>query len=83
MKWIKNWLIDKHRCIFNSPEEKKKSLFLETLYICFQPIVKNANPSIVEPLLVLLKTLHLEVQFEGECNVPLDLLSVSVSGLVK
>jgi len=31
----------------------------------FQPIVKNANPSIVEPLLNLLKTLHLEVQFEG------------------
>lgn len=30
-----------------------------------QPIVKNANPSIVEPLLNLLKTLHLEVQFEA------------------
>lgn len=30
-----------------------------------QPIVKNANPSIIEPLLNLLKTLHLEVQFEA------------------
>lgn len=30
-----------------------------------QPIVKNANASIVEPLLNLLKTLHLEVQFEA------------------
>lgn len=30
-----------------------------------QPIVKNANPSILEPLLNLLKTLHLEVQFEA------------------
>ena len=34
-----------------------------------QPIVKNANPSIVEPLLNLLKTLHLEVQFEGRILV--------------
>ncbi|XP_033738661.1 armadillo-like helical domain containing protein 1 [Pecten maximus] len=30
-----------------------------------QPIVQTANVSIVEPLLNLLKTLHLEVQFEG------------------
>ena len=30
-----------------------------------QPIVEQANPSIVEPLLNLLRTLHLEVQFEG------------------
>ncbi|CAG2202989.1 Armadillo-like helical domain containing protein 1 [Mytilus edulis] len=30
-----------------------------------QPIVKSANPSIVEPLLNLLKTLHLEVQYEA------------------
>ena len=27
--------------------------------------MKNANPSIVEPLLNLLKTLHLEVQYEA------------------
>ena len=31
----------------------------------FQPIVKVANLSMVEPLLGLLKTLHLEVQYEG------------------
>lgn len=30
-----------------------------------QPIVKEANNSIIEPLLNLLKTLHLEVQFEA------------------
>ncbi|XP_076441453.1 armadillo-like helical domain containing protein 1 [Babylonia areolata] len=30
-----------------------------------QPIVEHANPSIVEPLLNLLRTLHLEVQFEA------------------
>ncbi|KAL8622431.1 hypothetical protein ACOMHN_034096 [Nucella lapillus] len=30
-----------------------------------QPIVEQANPSIVEPLLNLLRTLHLEVQFEA------------------
>lgn len=30
-----------------------------------QPIVEHANPNIVEPLLNLLKTLHLEVQFEA------------------
>lgn len=34
-------------------------------YPLSQPIVKNANANIVEPLLTLLKTLHLEVQFEG------------------
>ncbi|KAK7100658.1 armadillo-like helical domain containing protein 1 isoform X2 [Littorina saxatilis] len=30
-----------------------------------QPIVEQANPNIVEPLLNLLRTLHLEVQFEA------------------
>lgn len=30
-----------------------------------QPIVEQANPTIVEPLLHLLRTLHLEVQFEA------------------
>ena len=34
--------------------------------ILFQPIVGHANPTIVEPLLNLLKTLHLEVQYEGK-----------------
>ncbi len=32
----------------------------------FQPIVKAALPIIIEPLLNLLKTLHLEVQYEGK-----------------
>ena len=36
------------------------------VYFKLQPIVKSANPNLVEPLLNLLKTLHLEVQFEGE-----------------
>jgi len=36
-----------------------------TNIVILQPIVKSANPSIVEPLLNLLKTLHLEVQYEG------------------
>ena len=31
-----------------------------------QPIVGVANATIIEPLLNLLRTLHLEVQFEGE-----------------
>ena len=30
-----------------------------------QPIVKNANQALVEPLLDVLKTQHLEVQYEG------------------
>ncbi|KAK3592153.1 hypothetical protein CHS0354_019445 [Potamilus streckersoni] len=30
-----------------------------------QPVVRTTNPSIVEPLLNLLRTLHLEVQFEA------------------
>nr|KAG5714104.1 hypothetical protein BaRGS_020432 [Batillaria attramentaria] len=30
-----------------------------------QPVIEHANPTIVEPLLSLLKTLHLEVQFEA------------------
>ena len=34
-----------------------------------QPIVGQANPSIVEPLLNLLRTLHLEVQFEGMASL--------------
>ncbi|VDH94243.1 Hypothetical predicted protein, partial [Mytilus galloprovincialis] len=34
-----------------------------------QPIVKSANPSIVEPLLNLLKTLHLEVQYEESSDI--------------
>ena len=31
----------------------------------FQPIVKTALPILVDPLLNLLRTLHLEVQYEG------------------
>ncbi|XP_052775709.1 armadillo-like helical domain containing protein 1 [Mya arenaria] len=44
-----------------------------------QPIVKNANPSIVEPLLNLLKTLHLEVQFEA-IELIKELMDYEVSG---
>ncbi|KAJ8305782.1 hypothetical protein KUTeg_016327 [Tegillarca granosa] len=43
---------------------KAQQMAAQTLRIV-QPIVKAANPSIVEPLLNILKTLHLEVQFEG------------------
>ena len=49
---------------------KNRSILHRRVIVMFsisnsQPIVKNANASIVEPLLNLLKTLHLEVQFEG------------------
>ncbi|XP_060562979.1 armadillo-like helical domain containing protein 1 [Ruditapes philippinarum] len=51
-----------------------------------QPIVKNANPSIIEPLLNLLKTLHLEVQFEAieliKELMDYDVGAVLLSGLV-
>ncbi|XP_048760095.1 armadillo-like helical domain containing protein 1 [Ostrea edulis] len=43
---------------------KAQQMAAQSLRI-IQPIVKNANPNIVEPLLNLLKTLHLEVQFEA------------------
>ncbi|ESP05225.1 hypothetical protein LOTGIDRAFT_227885 [Lottia gigantea] len=51
-----------------------------------QPIVDQANPNIVEPLLNLLRTLHLEVQFEAiELIKELMIYDVStslLSGLV-
>lgn len=55
-----------------------------------QPIVQTANASIVEPLLNLLKTLHLEVQFEGielikelmEYEEVADLLQKGLVGLL-
>ncbi|XP_064624943.1 armadillo-like helical domain containing protein 1 isoform X1 [Lineus longissimus] len=46
----------------NSP--KAQQMAAQTLRVV-QPIVGAANPSIVEPLLTLFKTLHLEVQYEA------------------
>lgn len=43
---------------------KAQQMAAQTLRVV-QPIVESANPSIVEPVLNLLKTLHLEVQYEA------------------
>lgn len=43
---------------------KAQQMAAQTLRVV-QPIVRNANPSIVEPLLNLLRSLHLEVQDEA------------------
>lgn len=43
---------------------KAQQMAAHTLRIV-QPIVEKANPNIVDPLLNLLRTLHLEVQYEG------------------
>lgn len=65
---------------------KAQQMAAATLRIV-QPIVKTANPSIVEPLLNLLKTLHLEVQYEA-IELIKDLMEYEVKdnllkGLVK
>lgn len=65
---------------------KAQQMAAQTLRVV-QPIVKQANPSIVEPLLNLLKTLHLEVQYEA-IELIKDLMSYDVRdallrGLVK
>ena len=39
------------------------------LFRFVQPIVETANPSLVEPLLNLLATVHLEVQYEGNMQI--------------
>ncbi|XP_072254314.1 armadillo-like helical domain containing protein 1, partial [Pyxicephalus adspersus] len=45
---------------------KAQHLTLQTLRTV-QGIVKTAHPSIVEPLLAVLQSMHLEVQNEGKC----------------
>lgn len=63
-------IVYKLLCYFYSTQTIVKTIFIVTYpYFPTQAIVKTANPSIVEPLLNLLKTLHLEVQFEGMQNV--------------
>ncbi|XP_002741408.1 armadillo-like helical domain containing protein 1 [Saccoglossus kowalevskii] len=47
-----------------STSPKAQQMASQTLRIV-QPIVGQANPSIVEPVLNLLRTLHLEVQYEA------------------
>ena len=42
-----------------------------------QPIVGTANPTIVEPVLMLLRSLHLEVQYEA-CELIKDLMNYDV-----
>lgn len=37
-------------------------------FVFVQPIIKTTHHSIVEPLLNLLRSLHLEVQYEGKCT---------------
>jgi len=37
-------------------------------YVFVQPVIKTAHHSIVEPLLNLLRSQHLEVQYEGKCT---------------
>ena len=46
-------------------------------FICQQPIVGAANPTIVEPVLMLLRSLHLEVQYEA-CELIKDLMQYDV-----
>ncbi|KAK2138580.1 hypothetical protein LSH36_2776g00005, partial [Paralvinella palmiformis] len=65
---------------------KAQQMAAQTLRVV-QPIVKSANPSIVDPLLNLLKTLHLEVQYEA-IELVKDLMDYEVQdpllkGLVK
>lgn len=42
-----------------------------------QPIVGAANPTIVEPVLMLLRSLHLEVQYEA-CELIKELMEYDV-----
>ncbi|CAH1776102.1 unnamed protein product [Owenia fusiformis] len=65
---------------------KAQQMAAQTLRVV-QPIVKTANPTLIEPLLSLLRTLHLEVQFEA-IELMKDLMNYDIqqsllSGLVK
>lgn len=65
---------------------KAQQMATQTLRVV-QPIVKTTNPSLVEPLLNLLRTLHLEVQYEA-IELIKDLMSTDLrepllEGLVK
>lgn len=55
---------------------KAQQMAAQTLRIV-QPIVGAANPTIVEPVLMLLRSLHLEVQYEA-CELIKDLMKYDV-----
>ncbi|KAI8509693.1 hypothetical protein Bbelb_121210 [Branchiostoma belcheri] len=57
---------------------KAQQMAAQTLRI---PIVAEANPNIVEPLLGLLRTLHLEVQYEA-IELIKDLMSYEIQKLI-
>ncbi|XP_078656583.1 armadillo-like helical domain containing protein 1 [Branchiostoma floridae x Branchiostoma belcheri] len=59
---------------------KAQQMAAQTLRIV-QPIVAEANPNIVEPLLGLLRTLHLEVQYEA-IELIKDLMSYEIQKLI-
>ncbi|XP_043941273.1 armadillo-like helical domain containing protein 1 [Protopterus annectens] len=69
-----------------STSPKAQQLALQALRAT-QPIVKTAHPSIVEPLLALLRTLHFEVQYEAieliKDLMEYEVRSALLSGLVK
>ena len=48
-----------------------------TILFTYQPVVGAANPTIVEPVLMLLRSLHLEVQYEA-CELIKDLMQYDV-----
>lgn len=46
-------------------------------FLFSKPVIGAANPTIVDPVLILLKSLHLEVQYEA-CELIKDLMKYSV-----
>lgn len=43
-----------------------------------KPIVKDSNMSLVDPLIGLLKSLHIEVQYEGKFLLTLDTYKLNI-----
>ncbi|EDO48169.1 predicted protein [Nematostella vectensis] len=62
--------------LLKSASPKAQQMAAQTLRIV-QPVVGTANPTIVDPVLMLLKSLHLEVQYEA-CELIKDLMSYDV-----
>ncbi|KAK3715650.1 hypothetical protein QZH41_020732, partial [Actinostola sp. cb2023] len=62
--------------LLKAASPKAQQMAAQTLRI-IQPVIGAANPTIVEPVLMLLKSLHLEVQYEASELIK-DLMEYSV-----
>ncbi|XP_031549299.1 armadillo-like helical domain containing protein 1 isoform X2 [Actinia tenebrosa] len=66
--------------LLKSSSPKAQQMAAQTLRI-IQPVIGTASPTIVDPVLMLLRSLHLEVQYEA-CELIKDLMQYNIRNAI-